>query len=100
MPLTQKRRSRYRILKSLGEGGMGQVFLAEDEEENRPVALKFLRPEGGDSYRAFFEEEVKLLPRLSHPNLIRIFDFHRDGSDSLLSADPQAGPFAPPAGSF
>src|SRR4029434_7997026 len=97
MALTQKRPARYRILKPLGEGGMGQVFLAEDEVEHRQVALKFLRPGVADSYRAFFQEEVKLLSRLSHPHLIRIFDYHGEGETSF-TAEEQAGVL--PSGPF
>jgi len=65
--------ARFRIIKLLGEGGMGQVFLAE--RDGRKFALKFLNPRLGKESLGFFQGEVRLLSRLSHPNLVKIHDF-------------------------
>jgi serine/threonine protein kinase len=67
---------RYRIERDLGHGGMATVYLAEDEELGRPVAIKLL-PEhlaGDEDFRARFVREARLAGRLSHPNVVRVFD--------------------------
>jgi tetratricopeptide (TPR) repeat protein len=65
---------RYRILRKLGEGGMAEVFLVEDALEERPVALKLLKP-GESGSRDYFMHEFRVLSRLEHPNLIGVYDF-------------------------
>jgi eukaryotic-like serine/threonine-protein kinase len=65
----------YRVVQELGRGGMGEVYLADDLNLNRKVALKFL-PEifTGDPERmARFEREAKLLASLNHPNIAAIY---------------------------
>jgi serine/threonine protein kinase len=65
----------YRVGEQLGRGGMGEVYLADDLNLNRKVALKFL-PEAftGDPERmARFEREAKLLASLNHPNIAAIY---------------------------
>ncbi len=67
---------RYRLLRILGEGGMGMVYLAEQEGEiQRKVALKVIKP-GMDSKRviARFEAERQALALLDHPNIAHVFD--------------------------
>ena len=67
---------RYRLLKMLGEGGMGIVYLAEQEEPiKRQVALKVIKP-GMDSARviARFEAERQALALLDHPNIAHVYD--------------------------
>jgi serine/threonine protein kinase len=65
---------RYRITGKIGEGGMGQVFLAEDERLHRQVAVKILPPElSGDRERlARMEREAHALAQLEHPNIAGI----------------------------
>jgi tetratricopeptide (TPR) repeat protein len=66
--------SRYRIIDSLGEGGMGTVYLAEDITLGRHVAIKFLTsitPE----YRARFLREARAVSGLVHPNIAAVFDY-------------------------
>ncbi len=74
--------SHYRILEKLGEGGMGEVYRAEDTTLKREVAIKVL-PERftQDAERlARFEREAQLLASLNHPNIAAIHSFeHSDG---------------------
>jgi transcriptional regulator with GAF, ATPase, and Fis domain/tetratricopeptide (TPR) repeat protein len=84
--------ARYRIVRKIGEGGMGTVFLGEDPLSGEKVALKFLSPSSVGS-RAFFREEVRLLSRLSHPYLIKIFDYYESG-EGRLSGLQENSPFA------
>ncbi len=68
--------SHYRIIEQIGAGGMGEVYLAEDTELNRKVALKFLPPhlcQDADC-RARFKREAQAAAKLNHPNIITIFE--------------------------
>ena len=71
--------NQYRLVRRLGVGGMGEVYLAEHSLLKRPCALKLIRPEGaGDAVNlGRFEREVRTTARLSHPNIIEIFDYGR-----------------------
>jgi len=68
--------SHYRVLSRLGEGGMGEVFLAEDVRLHRPVALKMLRPEAGEGgeARARLLREARAASALSHPGIAVIYE--------------------------
>ncbi len=73
---------RYRLLKVLGEGGMGAVYLAHDTDLDRKVALKLPHFVGGKSkdHGERFRREARLAATLSHPNICRIFDIgEQDG---------------------
>ncbi len=62
---------RFRLLECIGRGGMGVVWSARDEELDRTVAIKLLRPEfSGRDVTA----EARALARLSHPNVVSVFD--------------------------
>ncbi len=68
----------YKLIKPLGEGGMGEVFLAEDIHLSRKVAIKFLKTEQesqNDLMVKRFRNEAKILASLSHPNIVSIFNF-------------------------
>ena len=68
----------YRLDEKIGEGGMGEVYLATHAMLRRPTAVKLLRPELlGEETIARFDQEVRLASRLAHPNTIRIFDYGR-----------------------
>ena len=64
----------YRILESLGRGGMGEVFAAEDTRLHRRVALKMLPQvfSADPDYRLRFEREAQAIAALSHPNIVTI----------------------------
>jgi tetratricopeptide (TPR) repeat protein/predicted Ser/Thr protein kinase len=68
--------NRYEIRRLLGEGGMGAVYQATDRELDRTVALKVIRPElaGNAEVLARFKQELILARKITHRNVIRIFD--------------------------
>jgi serine/threonine protein kinase len=64
----------YRILGQLGEGGMGIVYRAYDPVLERDVALKVVKPELPGAARHRFRQEAVIGARLTHPNVVRVFD--------------------------
>ncbi|HUB05491.1 MAG TPA: serine/threonine-protein kinase [Myxococcales bacterium] len=98
----------YRILESLGEGGMGRVFTAQQQRLGKRVALKVLRPEYASSPSAIkrFFQEAKAASCIENPHIVQVFDFGDDqglkccylvmellnGSD-LARARDRDGPF-------
>ncbi len=69
----------YRLKEQIGEGGMGEVYLAEHELLRRPCAVKIIRPERGadESVLARFEREVQTTATLTHPNTVQVYDYGR-----------------------
>jgi serine/threonine protein kinase len=68
--------SHYRIIRQLGSGGMGEVFLAEDTTLGRKVAIKMLpeRSVGSDPARQRLINEAKAAAALDHPNICAIHE--------------------------
>jgi non-specific serine/threonine protein kinase len=68
--------SHYRIVEKIGSGGMGEVYLAEDTELDRKVALKFLPSHlcQDDNCRARFKREAQAVAKLNHPNIIHVYE--------------------------
>jgi serine/threonine-protein kinase len=69
----------YKLRRLLGQGGMGEVHLAEHQFLRRACAVKLIRPEqaGNEDTLARFEREVRAAARLTHPNTIQIYDYGR-----------------------
>jgi len=84
---------RYRIVKLLGQGGMGAVYRAWDLRLRVPVALKEMSPQPGltqsvlDALRAQFQQEAAVLARLNHPNLVRVTDYFEEEGRTYLVMD-------------
>jgi hypothetical protein len=67
----------YRVLDVLGQGGMGQVYLAEDEMLGRKVAIKTILPAvaGAGEHRARFLREARAMATVEHPRVVRVYSF-------------------------
>src|SRR5262245_37017968 len=67
--------ARYRVVRVLGEGGMGTVYEAEQDSPRRTVALKVIRPGlASDSLLKRFAREAQILGRLHHPGIAQVYD--------------------------
>ncbi len=84
--------SHFRIVGPLGAGGMGEVYLAQDRDLERNVALKILPPDlvtSEDRVRRFVLE-AKSASSLSHPNIVTIYEIGRDAVKS--AGEPDSSP--------
>lgn len=75
--LISKSIGRYQILEQLGKGGMAVVYEALDTTLDRRVAIKVIQPgkEQLNTFLARFRREAKVLANLSHPNIVKVFDY-------------------------
>lgn len=101
---TRLKGGRYTLGKVLGQGGFGITYLGADTQENRPVAIKELFPEGS-SRRANsrnvvpptsllgagfaetmekFEDEARVMARFNHPGIVRVFDIFEENGTAYL----------------
>jgi serine/threonine protein kinase len=80
---------RYRIVKELGKGSMGVVYQAHDPQIDRLVALKVLREDrvGGEDFVSRFLKEAKAIGRLSHPNIVTVYDVGRDHNTIYIAME-------------
>lgn len=71
---------RYEIISRIGSGGMADVYKAEDHKLNRKVAVKVMKPEFREdtSFVARFQKEAQAAARLSHPNVVNVYDVGED----------------------
>lgn len=63
---------KYKILKQLGQGSMGKVYLGIDEETNQKVAIKVMNQNGNERILDYFIREAQVLIQLHHPNIIAL----------------------------
>jgi eukaryotic-like serine/threonine-protein kinase len=78
-PADGKKFGRYTVLRLLGEGGFGRVYLAHDDDLNRSVAIKVPRPERvsqPEDVEAFLNE-ARILASLDHPHIVPVYDVGR-----------------------
>ena len=85
----QKLFHRYTLIRVLGRGGMGIVWLAQDEQLDRPVALKFLSDQivHDLALLADLKRETKRSLELTHPHIVRIHDFIQDSHHACISME-------------
>ena len=71
----------FTIIRQLGKGGMGEVYLGEDAHLARKVAIKELSSALGsdESFTQRFKHEAQLQARLSHPNIVSLYSFFEEG---------------------
>jgi len=91
--LPYKKLGEYRLIKKIGEGGMGVVYLAMQESLNREVALKIIRPErsGAMDAQARFNREVEAITELRHPNIITIYGSGEESGISYFAMEMVRG---------
>ena len=75
-PLSGKIAGRYEIMGPIGKGAMGQVYKARDTMLDRDVALKVMVAQIADDpeLKARFEREAKAVARMTHPNVVNVYD--------------------------
>ncbi|WP_257449120.1 serine/threonine-protein kinase [Archangium lipolyticum] len=84
---------RYVVLDPLGQGGMGMVYAAYDSVLDRKVALKLLPPEDplggteGSPGRARLLREAQAMARLSHPNVVAVYDVHQHDAQVFMAME-------------
>src|SRR5262249_311899 len=79
----------YKVLKSIGTGGMGEVYLAEDTSLGRKVALKLLSKEftrNEDRVRRF-QQEARAASALNHPNILTIYEIGQADSSHYIATE-------------
>ncbi len=89
MALEELQNGRYHYLRLLGVGGMGEVFLMQDERVTRQVAIKVIRSENASSLDSaaaanaarLFQREAKAIAALEHPNILPLYDFGEEISE-------------------
>jgi serine/threonine-protein kinase len=76
---------RYELVECVGSGGMGAVHRAHDRRLDRDVAVKIPTLEAGPTARERFRREARAAARLSHPNIVRVYDWdERDGTAYIV----------------
>jgi len=79
----------YRIIKKIGSGGMGDVYLANDSKLDRQVALKFLPPQFAfdDQHKARFKREAQAVAKLNHPNVVTVYEVNEFGDRPFIAME-------------
>ena len=88
-----KQFGRYTVVRPLGKGAMGIVYLGEDPVISRQVAIKVIRAHPDldgtelEERQARFEREFRSAGNLSHPNIVTVYDVGKEGNDSYITME-------------
>ena len=82
-----QRLGRYEIVSLIGKGGMGEVYRAFDGSLQRHVAIKILAQDGGGEAERRFEQEARAIARLSHPNVVAVYDFGSEAGSRFIVSE-------------
>jgi hypothetical protein len=84
---------RYRLIELLGEGGMATIYRAHDNQLDRDVAVKLLRPQYGRDagFIARFRQEAQSAGSLNHPNVVNVYDYGTDEAGPFIVMELVAG---------
>ncbi len=87
VPIVGENLGRYEIVRAIGSGAMGEVLAAYDENLEREVALKVLRPQFSEDFqrRQRFEREAKAIAALDHPNIVTIYSVEEDDGTHFIT---------------
>src|SRR5258708_1950987 len=88
-----QRLGQFEIVGELGEGGMATVYRARQVSINREVALKVIKPDLTEEpgFITRFEREARLIASLSHPHILKLFDYGREGDNVYLVTELLSG---------
>ena len=77
---------RYRLVELLGQGGMATIYRAHDNQLDRDVAVKLLRPEYGrdPEFGSRFRQEAQSAASLNHPNIVSVYDYGQDAAGPFI----------------
>ena len=79
--------SRFTLLRPLGQGGMGEVWLARDSQLDQEVVTKVVPADASTAMIDLLRHECRNARRLSHPNIVRVFDFHQCDGVSFITME-------------
>lgn len=84
---------RYRIIKELGRGGMGNVYEVQDNDVNEKIALKVLKLDVSADATTIdrFRNEIIIASKISHPNVCRLYDFKQDAGFHYITMEYLSG---------
>jgi len=84
--ITDKIQNRYRILSRIAQGGMSEIYEAQDLNSKKVCAIKFLKEELMKDEHSLirFAHEAKVTSRLLHPNIVRVYDFGTHNSQPFI----------------
>jgi len=80
----RERVGRYRVIATLGSGGMGRVYEAVDDRLDRSVAVKVLHQYLSEQHRGRLVREAQALARLSHPNVVHVYEIEADDDETFV----------------
>jgi serine/threonine-protein kinase len=78
---------KYKIIRKIGEGGMGAVYEAFDKHNGRKVAIKSLVYHSSDVLLARFEREALIMNELNHPNIVRLYDWGKENERPYIAME-------------